>query len=556
VEESSEQINNNSEAGCGDASCGTSPLVADASSIIDMTKTPPTGKSATQNENKRKIETIAEEPSPKKIQEKVSFERIEADSGSCSSISDSGVYSAIRSSSEDQLLSPLSPQANQLSSIRDFRMSQRKKKDFSRPSVKEMWSTDTLRNESRLTTLKRNDGNRKREQQKESLREKIRQISSALNSNTHTKLPYDKQAEAQSECEKQLLVSSEEYDWLQKAVEIYQQPDISQSKGRLEISDILLKTTPTGLQDASVNHWVVGIITIADRFFATEMKKMSGLGELTANDLVLKTKQVFEDIPPNFEMEISLYSFKTVTAPPSKPRSSTLSSITGLFSKSRRSTIGTAEISMGSPNTIRKTNFKLIGSKKFDLKSTHKFESATKRVNLQSGYVDGSPDVFTKTCHFKLSPKFTSSVEYSSFLTIKLGQDQGYGAWIRYYAVMKKDAIYFWKYPEDADDGKPHENYLSLRPLLNTTIKTPKGFSLRKNTFELYADQWANAQPKDHIIGVTLDYDSNKFLRYFLAADTTSEKEKWCRGIQTILHEMRRWDPAMPNPREDNYEGY
>ena len=58
-------------AGCGDASCtGTSPLVADASSIIDMTKTPPSGKPPTQNENKRKIETIAEEPSPKKTQEK------------------------------------------------------------------------------------------------------------------------------------------------------------------------------------------------------------------------------------------------------------------------------------------------------------------------------------------------------------------------------------------------------------------------------------------------------------------------------------------------------
>ena len=25
-----------------------------------------------------------------------------------------------------------------------------------------------------------------------------------------------------------------------------------------------------------------------------------------------------------------------------------------------------------------------------------------------------------------------------------------------------------------------------------------------KNTFELYADQWADAQPKDHIVGVTL----------------------------------------------------
>ena len=51
---------------------------------------------------------------------------------------------------------------------------------------------------------------------------------------------------------------------------------------------------------------------------------------------------------------------------------------------------------------------------------------------------------------------------------------------------------------------------LSLRPLLNTTIKTPKGFSLRKNTFELYADQWADAQPKDHIIGVTLGMSNYK----------------------------------------------
>jgi len=51
-----------------------------------------------------------------------------------------------------------------------------------------------------------------------------------------------------------------------------------------------------------------------------------------------------------------------------------------------------------------------------------------------------------------------------------LGQDQGYGAWIRYYAVMKKDAIYFWKYPEDADDGKPHENYLRYLPSNYLTI--------------------------------------------------------------------------------------
>ena len=60
-------------AGCGDASCTpqpVSPHVADASSIIDMTSTPPGKQAVIQNENKRKIETIEEEPTPKKIQEK------------------------------------------------------------------------------------------------------------------------------------------------------------------------------------------------------------------------------------------------------------------------------------------------------------------------------------------------------------------------------------------------------------------------------------------------------------------------------------------------------
>ena len=64
-------------------------------------------------------------------------------------------------------------------------------------SVMDIWSAEnaTLKNSSRLTTLKRNGDNKKREQQKECLRDKIRQLSSALNMNTHTKLPIDQQIE-------------------------------------------------------------------------------------------------------------------------------------------------------------------------------------------------------------------------------------------------------------------------------------------------------------------------------------------------------------------------
>ena len=61
----------------------------------------------------------------------------------------------------------------------------------------DIWSAEnaTLKNTSRLTTLKRNDDNKKREKQKDGLRDKIRQLSSALNTNTHTKLPLDQQIE-------------------------------------------------------------------------------------------------------------------------------------------------------------------------------------------------------------------------------------------------------------------------------------------------------------------------------------------------------------------------
>ena len=83
---------------------------------------------------------------------------------------------------------------------------------------------------------------------------------------------------------------------------------------------------------------------------------------------------------------------------------------------------------------------------------------------------------------------------------------------------MKSQTIHFWKYKEDADDGKvvycelneslnivqPAERILCLRRLLNTEIQTPKGFSLRKNSFELYTGQLTQDEPDNHIAGVTL----------------------------------------------------
>ena len=117
--------------------------------------------------------TMPEEPEPKKQQQ---FEPDTAESGGVAS--DSGINDAIRRScSDDQSLLLF----DNVSSIKDFRKSQRVKKITQQPrflkkqpkflnfkfllSVIDIWSAQnaTLKNTSRLTTLKRNGDNKKRE---------------------------------------------------------------------------------------------------------------------------------------------------------------------------------------------------------------------------------------------------------------------------------------------------------------------------------------------------------------------------------------------------------
>jgi len=550
--------NNNSATPELDNACG------DCSSIIDLTKSP----NHHEMEKKRKMEIIdekaPEEPEPKKQQQQEADEPY-TESSSGVEVSDSGIYDAIRSClSDDQLL------FDNISSIKDFRKSQRVKKITAQPSVIDIWPMEnakTLKNTSRLTTLKRTGDNKKREQQKEFLRDKIRQLSSALNMNTHTKLPIDQQIEARVECEKQLLFATEKYEWLQDTLRHHARSDESKSKGALEVSEILVKTNAARLIEdgllSTSKYFLVGIISVGDHFFTTQVKQINGIGEMTTNGVALKAQQRFANLSTNFEVNISIYCFEANLLPPTKPRSTSLNSfVSSMFgrSKSRRSTMAQSTAQTPPPSSetsisIRKSGFKLLGSKKFDLKAVNRFEHAKRKITLHNGQI-GECDVFTRNCHLKLTTDFESSVEYSSFLTIKLGQDKGYGAWIRYWAKLKQDQVHFWKYKEDADDCKSPERVLCLRRLLNAEVKTPRGFSMRKNSFELISSQFDGDEPVSHIGGVTLDYDTNKLIRYVLATDTPIEKQKWCSGVQTVLNELRTWDATLPEPMVDHLDDY
>ena len=105
------------------------------------------------------------------------------------------------------------------------------------------------------------------------------------------------------------------------------------------------------------------------------------------------------------------FSYEASAVPVTKPRSGSLNSfVSSMFGrKSRRSMAPPTPT--GDIISIRKSGFKLIGSKKFDLKSANRFENSKRKITLQNSQI-GDSDVFSRNCHLKLSTKFEKSVEY------------------------------------------------------------------------------------------------------------------------------------------------
>jgi hypothetical protein len=157
------------------------------------------------------------------------------------------------------------------------------------------------------------------------------------------------------------------------------------------------------------------------------------------------------------------FSLKTVAD--RKPRSSSANKIGSFFSraKSSRKSMGKGKKGEATPITnessstqpIRKSSFELVGVKKLRIGDVQN----VKTFKLHST----SNTQFTDNITCKVIPTYVSSIEYSSFLTVKTKGSttscSAYGNWIRYWARVKGDKMLFWKYPEDVDT-KDHEGQI------------------------------------------------------------------------------------------------
>lgn len=55
-----------------------------------------------------------------------------------------------------------------------------------------------------------------------------------------------------------------------------------------------------------------------------------------------------------------------------------------------------------------------------------------------------------------------------------------------------------------------------------------------------------------HFEGIVSDYDTKKYPRYLLSADTLDDKVAWCDALNRTLEDLRAWEKGLPPAEPDS----
>jgi len=262
----------------------------------------------------------------------------------------------------------------------------------------------------------------------------------------------------------------------------------------------------------------------------------------------------FENVPADFEMVITIYSISLARPREEiKQKQSGIKLFGGKLSmfnqkanKKDKGYVNPALLSPGGPSAVRKSNFRSIGVAKINLKTVQKYE----QYKLLHTPWDS---IVQSVIASKIEPKFCQGFQFESFMTVRTLGRGGYGDWIRYWAVLSRDRITFWRYPEDRED-LPAEGHISLKYVVIPTVKSANRImTKRPNTIELYHGPMKDGFRKNpnHIDGITSDHDPKKLVRFLLSADDGETKNQWIVALNQLLTDLRAWERSFPEPIED-----
>ncbi|KAM4688359.1 anillin [Discoglossus pictus] len=318
--------------------------------------------------------------------------------------------------------------------------------------------------------------------------------------------------------------------------------DNTPSRGRISVSEMFLPLKAdfvcnTSQKPEAANYYFFAILRAgAENMVASPLA--STTSSLKGDALAFPTTFTLEDVSNDFEIFIDVYSLvqrKEGLVVDKRKKAVKSKAITPkrLLTSITKSNVHTPALaSPGGPNSIRTSNFVLVGSHKLSLSSVGSTKFLLEKVPFLSpleGHI----------C-LKLKCQVDSFVGEKGFLTM-FEDVSGFGAWHRRWCVLSGYCISYWTYPDD----EKRKNPIGRINLANCTSRkiepANREFCARPNTFELITVRPQREGDRETLVSQCRD--TLCVTKNWLSADTKEERNLWMQKLNQVLVDLRMWQP-------------
>ncbi|XP_070292611.1 anillin-like isoform X6 [Salvelinus sp. IW2-2015] len=394
----------------------------------------------------------------------------------------------------------------------------------------------------------------------------ISQASQALNCCTDEE--HGKGSQVEAEAERLLLIATEKRGALKAELDRLKgegpsghrrgqggDMGVSASKGSISLLELRLPLKADFVCSAankpewSSHYFFIMIRAGAENTVATPLASTSSA--ISGDAITFSTKFTMPDVSNDFAIDIEVYCLvqKRELNPDKRKKPSKSKAITPKRFLSK-SSLTPVVASPGGPNTVRTSNFVLVGSHKLTLASIGKNKFLLEKIKYEGIERELLRDMFHSKVPFlcpmeghiylKMQCEVGSLVEERGFLTM-FEDVSGFGAWHRRWCVLSGYCISYWTYPDD----EKRKNPMGRINLANCTSRkvepANREFCARPNTFELITVRPQRENDRETLVSQC--ENTMCVTKNWLCADTKDERNLWMQKLNQILVDLRMWQP-------------
>nr|XP_005988024.1 PREDICTED: actin-binding protein anillin-like [Latimeria chalumnae] len=255
------------------------------------------------------------------------------------------------------------------------------------------------------------------------------------------------------------------------------------------------------------------------------------------DSITFPTTVTLKEIRSDFEIDVEVYSLAQ-TAP-----AATIDK-----RRSKRTNTSTPVSSSQIVNSVRTSNFTLVGSHKITLASLGKNKFPLDKVKFEGKVRQLLGDQFQEKVPFlsplegniylKLRCWPHSAVEHRGFLTM-FEDVSGLGAWHRCWCALSGNCISYWSDPNDERRKMPL-GCINLTNCTNGKIEPiSREVCVRPRTFELITVRPQREDDRETLVSQCRN--TLCFTKLWLSADTKQEQTQWIQKLNQVLVDLRTW---------------